>query len=61
VLGQILDHRFDLILWQGRADIEHHMEIVAPSLLAISGTGHRAQVVTLHTIRLDRLFAIPFG
>src|SRR5438093_7717914 len=36
------------------------MKIVAPVLLAISGAGHRAELVALHAITLNDFLAIPF-
>src|SRR5439155_8945689 len=48
------------IIRQGRADIDHHMKIVAPVLLAISGAGHRAEFVALHAITLNDFLATPF-
>src|SRR5436309_2635851 len=36
------------------------MKIVTPVLLAISGAGHRAELVALHAITLNDFLAIPF-
>src|SRR5262245_1922589 len=59
VLGQILGHHRDLVLWEGSPNIDHHMDGVLPSMLGIAGACHLAEFVTLHAIRLDRLLTVP--